>query len=63
MPKRPDGMCNRCGKPAVEGMSRCHTCGVFHRIYERVRRNLNRYTPGKPGRAPIYIGEDTICKG
>ena len=39
-----NGLCDRCGKPAVDGLHRCNKCGIEHRVRERNRIGGNART-------------------
>jgi len=51
------GLCDRCGKPAEEGLHRCNKCGITHRIKERNRRGLDPWNKSGKGQAWRYQGE------
>lgn len=51
------GLCDRCGKPAEEGLHRCNKCGITHRVKERNRKGNKSWKQSGKGQVWRYQGE------
>ena len=57
--KQAEGMCMRCGKPALEGSGLCEKHLLEQRQRQRKLKGCQAWKPGGPGRPPkIRLPED-----